>query len=100
MVALTACYDQLMNKPLAVSVQLEPALDDQVAEIAAAMDRSKAWVIEQAVKEFVAVRDWQAAAIDEGIRAADQGRVAEHDDVAAWVASWDGPDEKPMPKCD
>jgi predicted transcriptional regulator len=87
-------------KPLAVSVQLEPALDDQVAEIAAAMDRSKAWVIEQAVREFVAVRDWQSAAIDEGIRAADQGRVAEHDDVAAWVASWDSPDEKPMPKCD
>ncbi len=89
-----------MTKPLAVSVELEPALDDQVAEIAAAMDRSKAWVIEQAVKEFVAVRDWQSAAIDEGIAAADQGRVAEHDDVAAWVASWDSPDEKPMPKCD
>ena len=89
-----------MNKPLAVSVTLEPGLDDQVAEIAAAMDRSKAWVIEQAVKEFVAVRDWQSAAIDEGVRAADLGRVAEHDDVAAWVASWDGSDEKPMPKCD
>jgi len=89
-----------MNKPLAVSVELEPALDDQVAEIAAAMDRSKAWVIEQAVREFVAVRDWQSAAIDEGIRAADQGRVAKHDDVAAWVASWGSPDEKPMPKCD
>jgi predicted transcriptional regulator len=88
-----------MTKPLPVSVILEPELDDQVAEIASHLDRSKAWVIEQAVREFVAVRDWQVAAIDEGIRAADEGRVAEHDDVAAWVASWGGPDEKPTPKC-
>jgi predicted transcriptional regulator len=89
-----------MTKLVPVSVSLEPDLDDQVAEIATHLDRSKAWVIEQAVKEFVAVRDWQAAAIDEGIRAADEGRVAEHDDVAAWVASWGQPDEKPTPKCD
>jgi predicted transcriptional regulator len=88
-----------MTKPLPVSIVLESALDHQVAEIASHLDRSKAWVIEQAVKEFVAVRDWQIAAIDEGIRAADEGRVAEHDDVAAWVASWDGPNEKPTPKC-
>ena len=88
-----------MNKPLPFSISLEPELDSQVTEIAAHLDRSKAWVIEQAVREFVAVRDWQAAAIDEGVRAADAGLVAEHDDVAAWVASWDGPNEKPMPKC-
>lgn len=43
--------------------------------------------------------DWQCLAIDEGLRAADDGQVVEHDDVVAWVASWDGPNEKPMPKC-
>lgn len=88
-----------MTKPQPVSVILDTVLDDQVGDIAAHLDRSKAWVIEQAVREFVAVRDWQTAAIDEGIRAADLGRVADHADVAAWVASWDGPDEKPAPKC-
>ena len=86
-----------MTKPF--TIDLEPELDDQVAEIAQAMDQSKAWVVEQAVREFIAVRDWQAAAIDEGVRAADAGQLAEHDAVVDWVASWGGPDEKPMPKC-
>lgn len=86
-----------MTKPL--TIDLAPDLDDQVAEIAQAMDQSKAWVVEQAVREFIAMRDWQAAAIDEGIRAADAGQFAEHDAVVEWVASWGGPNEKPMPKC-
>jgi predicted transcriptional regulator len=42
----------------------------------------------------------QLAAVDEGIRAADAGRVVSHAQVAAWVASWGCPDELPMPKID
>lgn len=88
-----------MSKIAPVSVELDPALDDQVEAIAVAFDRPKSWVIEQAVKDFVAVHAWQLAAIDEGARAADAGRVAAHEDVAAWVRSWGGPGELPMPEC-
>ncbi|HEY5299134.1 MAG TPA: CopG family transcriptional regulator [Acetobacteraceae bacterium] len=41
----------------------------------------------------------QVAAIDEGIKAADEGRVVAHEDVVAWVRSRGQPDEIPMPKC-
>jgi predicted transcriptional regulator len=41
--------------------------------------------------------DEQLAAIDEGIKAADEGRVVDHEDVVAWVRSWGSPDEIPMP---
>jgi predicted transcriptional regulator len=88
-----------MNKSIPVSVRLQPELNDQVAAIAAALDRPRSWVIEQAVKDFVAVQEWQLAAIDEGIRAADAGQVVPHEDVAAWVQSWGLPTELPMPKC-
>ena len=88
-----------MDKTMPVSVRLEPEPNDQVAAIAAALDRPQSWVIEQAVKEFVAVQEWQLGAIDEGIRAADAGRVVAHEDVAAWAESWGRPDELPMPKC-
>ncbi|MDI1365299.1 MAG: CopG family ribbon-helix-helix protein [bacterium] len=86
-----------MTRSAPSTIELQPELDDQVAAIAASLDRPKSWVVEQAVREFLAVRDWQAAAIDEGLREADAGQVFEHDQVAEWVASWDGPDEKPMP---
>jgi predicted transcriptional regulator len=88
-----------MSKSAPVSVRLDAGLNDRVAAVAAALDRPKSWVIEQAVLDFVAVQEWQLAAIDEGIRAADADRVVEHDEVVAWVRSRGSPDELPMPKC-
>jgi predicted transcriptional regulator len=88
-----------MTKTAPVSVRLEPALNDEVTAIAAALERSRSWVIEQAVRDFVAVQQWQLAAIDAGIAAADAGRVVAHDDVVAWVRSWGRPDELPTPEC-
>jgi predicted transcriptional regulator len=88
-----------VSKSLPVSVRLAPELNQQVADIAAALDRPKSWVIEQAIKDFVAVQAWHLAAIDEGIQDADAGRVVPHDDVAAWVRSWGKPDELPIPEC-
>lgn len=88
-----------MSKTLPVSVRLAPELNQQLADIAQALDRPKSWVIEQAIKDFVAVQAWHLAAIDEGIRDAEAGRVVSHDDVAAWVRSWGKPDELPMPVC-
>jgi predicted transcriptional regulator len=88
-----------MAKTAPVSVRLEPDLNAKVTAIAAALDRPRSWVIEQAVRDFVAVQEWQLAAIDTGLRAADTGRVVAHDDVVAWVRSWGRPDELPMPEC-
>jgi len=89
-----------MSKTLPVSVRLAPELNKQVTDIAHALDRPKSWVIEQAIKDFVAVQAWHLAAIEEGVRDADTGRVVSHDDVAAWVRSWGQPDELPMPECE
>jgi predicted transcriptional regulator len=88
-----------MRKTLPVSVRLPVELNQQVADIAQALDRPKSWVIEQAIKDFVALQAWHLAAIDEGIRAADAGQVVPHDEVAAWVRSWGNPDELPTPVC-
>jgi predicted transcriptional regulator len=89
-----------MNKTAPVSVRLNAGLNERVSAVARALDRPKSWVIEQAVQDFVAVQEWQLAAIDEGLRAADAGRVIAHEDVVAWVQSWGRPDELPMPECE
>ena len=89
-----------MNKIAPVSVRLDSELNNRLAAIAAALDRPKSWVIEQAVVDFVAMQEWQLAAIDEAIREADAGKSIAHEDVVAWVSSWGKPDELPMPKCD
>jgi predicted transcriptional regulator len=88
-----------MTKTLPVSVRLTPELNDSIAAIAASLDRPKSWVIEQALKDFVDLQAWQAAAIEQGIQAADARRVVAHADVAAWVRSWGQDDELPTPEC-
>lgn len=87
----------MKTQPL--SIRLERGLNDQVSAIAAALDRPKSWVIEQALKDYVTVQQWQLAAIDEGIRAADAGALVSHDAVEDWVGSWGQTDELPPPKC-
>lgn len=45
-----------MSKNRSMSVRLSPDLNKQVADIARALDRPESWVIEQAIKDFVAVQ--------------------------------------------
>ena len=83
----------------ATTTDLPPELNEQVDALAAALDRPRSWVIEQAVTEFIATQTWHLAAIDEGLRDADAGCLIPHEDVAGWVRSWGQPDEQPMPTC-
>ena len=89
-----------MAKTSPISLRLDPALDDRIATVAAALDRPKSWAIEQAVKEYVANQEWQLAAIREGVEDADAGRVVDHSEVAEWIASWDSEHPKPTHTCD
>jgi predicted transcriptional regulator len=89
-----------MARTSPVSLRLDPDLNDRIAAIAEALDRPKSWAIEQAVKEYVAVQEWQLAAIREGVEDADAGRLVDHGEVADWVASWGTDAPRPMPKCD
>lgn len=82
-----------------ISVRLDSELDEQLTSVASHLDRPKSWVVERALKEFIELQLWQIAAIEEGLRDADAGRVVSHDEVIAWVESWGQPDEKPMPEC-
>lgn len=88
-----------MTSPTSVTIDLDTDLDDEVGAIAAVLDRPKSWVVEQALRDFVAVQRWQLAAIDEGIRQADAGQLIPHEDVVARVRSWDSPSELPTPEC-
>ena len=81
-----------------INVRMDSELGDKLATVAARLDRPKSWVIEHALRDFIELQLWQFAAIEEGLRDAEAGRVVPHEDVAAWVESWGSPDERPMPE--
>ena len=82
-----------------ISVRLDPELGDKLSSVAARLDRPKSWVVEHALKEFIELQLWQLAAIEDGLRDADAGRLVSHQDVVAWVESWGKTNERPMPEC-
>jgi predicted transcriptional regulator len=89
-----------MTKSAPLRIELDSDLDRRLSEVAQVMDQPKTALVEQAVRDFLELRDWRNAAIDEGLRAAEEGRVFEHDEIAEWVTSWDTPNERPMPTRD
>ena len=88
----------LAIKPAPLSVRLPAEVTAQVTALAAALDRPKSWIIEQAVKDYIALQSWQLAAIDEGIAQADAGKLVAHADVAAWARSLGKPGELLLPE--
>ena len=77
-----------MKKQTLVSVRLSEAVADRLEHLAQATDRSKSFLAAQAIEEFIAVQEWQVAAIKEGIEAADRGEVVSHEEALAELSRW------------
>lgn len=71
----------------ATSIRLDDDTLERVGEIAAAMDRPRAWLMAQAIKQYVQREDWFTREVEKGIRAADDGRLIDHAEVRTlWEA--------------
>lgn len=65
----------------------------KVAEIdalAEAMDRSRNYIVNQAIEQYLEANAWQMERIKEGIAAAREGRVVPADEVFAAIAAKHG----------
>ena len=71
----------------ATSVRLDDETLERVGQMAEAMDRPRAWLMAHAIRQFVEREEWFLREVEEGIQAADDGRLADHTDVKAkWEA--------------
>jgi predicted transcriptional regulator len=66
----------------AFTVRLEEAILRDLDRLAEKTDRSRNWLVNQAVQEYVSVNAWQLERIEEGIAAADRGDFATEAEVA------------------
>ena len=69
---------------LRVDTQLKKKLD----RLSSAMNRSRSFVAAEAIREYVALNDWQIAEIKKGIAEADRGEFASDADVERTVRKW------------
>jgi predicted transcriptional regulator len=84
-----------------VSVRLDDDTLAQLDMMAKAADRSRAWLMSQAVKQFVEHEAWQIEAIKKSLEKLEGGKAqfVAHEEVALWLSSWGTATETECPKC-
>lgn len=83
------------------TVRLQPDLEQGLEAAASKLQRSKGWLINQALREYLERQTLEQLRWRQTLEALDdvaQGNVVSGDDVHAWLQSWGGADELPQPK--
>jgi predicted transcriptional regulator len=65
------------------TVRISPEKQQQLDVLAQALDRSRNWVVSEAIDQYLDVQAWQIEQIQHGIEEADRGEFAPHEDVIA-----------------
>lgn len=82
-----------------LGLRVGPEILADMDELSKAMKRSRAWIGEEAVKQFCQVQKWQLKEIAASFAESEAGGpVIQNDDMEAWLNSWGKPDEKSAPK--
>jgi len=83
------------------TVRLQPELESGLETIAGKLSRSKSWVINQALREYLERQEQEQARWQETLKAMEsvaQGRVVSGEAVHSWLSSWGTDNELPPPK--
>lgn len=65
----------------AFTVRAESDLVHQLDQLADSLDRSRNYIVNQAIKEYLASHTWQIEKITQGFAAADREELVDHDEV-------------------
>ncbi len=68
-------------QPATTTVRLDPEVRERLDSMAAQMDRPRAWIIKEAVNQYLEREAWYRAEVQKGIDAAEAGRVISHEDM-------------------
>ncbi|MDY0039867.1 MAG: CopG family ribbon-helix-helix protein [Desulforhabdus sp.] len=66
-----------------ITIRTDPELAGKLAAIASAMDRSRNWVIQEALRQYVDTQMWQIKGIKAAIASLDEGEGIPHEQVMA-----------------
>jgi predicted transcriptional regulator len=71
-----------------VTTRLDDETQQKLEVLAKATDRSRSWLVADAVRRYVEEESWQVAAIKEGVRQADAGDFASEEEVRQAFGKW------------
>lgn len=87
---------QTGTKVLTAHVPLSMA--EKVDQMAARLERSRGWIMKQALSAWIAQEDERDRLTQEALADVDAGRVIDHQAVQAWADSLDTDEPLPAPR--
>lgn len=82
------------------TVRLSDETKDQVEALAKATNRSKSYIVIQAIEDYIRRNAWRAKELQEAVAEADRGVFVSGDAVEEWLDSWGAETELPAPAPD
>lgn len=72
-----------MEQTSTMTIRLSKVIKNKLEHLAAATERTKAYLAAKAIEEFIATQEWQIQAIQEAVKEADspQAKFVEHETV-------------------
>ncbi|MFK8021696.1 MAG: CopG family ribbon-helix-helix protein [Pseudomonadales bacterium] len=83
------------------SIRLNPEVEAPLKERSQKLDRSKNYIINQAIREFIArqaMEDERCADTLVALSSVQAGEIIDAKEVTAWLESWGSPNENNPPK--
>ena len=90
------CYVVYIDLHLVISmsttmtIRLEDDTKDRLDKLAAATQRSRSFLAAEAVREYVALNEWQVSEIQSAVSEAERGDFASDADVTTFFQGWRG----------
>ncbi len=72
----------------ATTIRMEDVVLDRVDSMAKSINRSRTWVINQAVERFLSYEEWFIREVRAGVNEVTSGEIASHEEVAKRFARW------------
>ena len=88
--------DEKRAETRVLTAHVPQKLAEQVDEYAARMERSRGWIVKQALTDWVAWEEEKEHRTLKALESVRQGHVVPHEEVVAWVRSLTS--EKPLPR--
>lgn len=71
-----------------MTIRLDAELKEQLERLAAATQRSKSFLAAEALREFVALNEWQINELQRALKEADAGDFASENDIRKTFSKW------------
>ena len=84
-----------------LTIRVDSQTKDRLDKLAKATDRSKSYLVANAIQDFLSINEWQIQETLKTIHKADQpgAEFVDHEKVASWLDTWGSRKEEEAPKC-